>query len=116
MNLSQKVDQLFATSSRAQIDELLKKANFEHFNAVGCDILSPEQAVARAEELRNTFESVMIPEFTPASKAHVWSLGANDLSAETLFTSDGFHYQQISSLYASPLDLAGKTEEAPLAA
>ena len=44
MNLAQHVEQLFASFSPEEMDALLKKANFDHFNAVGGDILSPEEA------------------------------------------------------------------------
>jgi hypothetical protein len=60
MNLAQHVENVFAKATPAELDELLRKADFDHYNAVSGDILSPAQALHEAEVKRKTFSASFI--------------------------------------------------------
>ncbi len=42
--LEAEIEQFFATATREEIETLLKKANFDHYNKIGTDILPPREA------------------------------------------------------------------------
>jgi hypothetical protein len=93
MNLAQHVENLFAQATPAEMDELLRKSNFDHFNAVGVNIPSPEQALREAEKQR-TFSSDLV--VGPAA------------DTRRSWTAEGSGYaRQVS---------AGNNEEMPIAA
>jgi hypothetical protein len=73
MNLAQYIENLAATATPAELDALLRKADFDRYNAVGVDVLSPEQALRIAEARRNTFSADLTEQGTPAGRSWIES-------------------------------------------
>jgi len=48
--LEAEIEHLFATATHKEIETLLKKANFDHYNKIGTDILPPREAPENAQD------------------------------------------------------------------
>ena len=129
MNLVQHVEKFFATATSADLDELLRKANFDHYNKVGVDILSPVQAAQRADVLANTFSAQLLLDHVSAiDRAWTWATGTTPVSfgPDINWVAQGsvssvscnrpeMAFGSVKAILATPCD-AGNTEVMPLAA